>query len=339
MIRWWGGMLWAFVAAMAAAVAIQAVLVHDARGASAEGLRLNEILAGPARDWDGDGLYDSKSDEWVEVQNVGAGAILLDDYRIADGDGTVRFALSGTLAPGDVKLVTGSAAVSWQRSQGITTAGLSLNNSGDTVFLLHVAGTDTTTADSHAYGSIEGGSDRSVGRSGTQSEDWILFDSLNRYTGGGTPSGTGCAPFLRLQAKVQRTPRKPDGYPHYPVTLGQHIRRTRIDRGLSRFELANRLCVHPETIRFWETGRTKPTVRLYPWVLGFLGHELEDTPLAIGAALRRKRRSLGLSQRALAKILCIAPSTVWRVESRRHGPEKLTLKKLRAWVAGSEALM
>jgi len=194
MIRWWGGMLWALVAAMAAAVAIQAVLIRDAKGASAEGLRLNEILAGPARDWDGDGLYDSKSDEWVEVQNVGAGPVLLDGYRIADGDGTVRFALSGTLAPGDVKLVTGSAAVAWQRSQGITAAGLSLNNSGDTVFLLHVAGADTTTADSHAYGSIEGGSDRSVGRSGTQSEDWILFDSLNRYTGGGTPSGTGCAP-------------------------------------------------------------------------------------------------------------------------------------------------
>jgi hypothetical protein len=180
---------------MAAAVAIQAVLVHDAAGeGSAEGLRLNEILAGPARDWDGDGLYDSKSDEWVEVQNAGTGAVLLDEYRIADADRTVRFALSGTLAPGEVRLVTGSAAVAWQRSQGITTAGLSLNNSGDTVFLLRVAGTDTTTADSHAYGSIEGGSDRSVGRSGSQSDAWILFDSLNRYTGSGTPQGTGCAP-------------------------------------------------------------------------------------------------------------------------------------------------
>lgn len=201
MIRWWGGVVWALVGAMAAAVAVQAVLIRDAAGeaaglgaASAEGLRLNEILAGPARDWDGDGLYDSKSDEWVEVQNAGPGVASLDEYRIADQDRTVRFALSGTLGPGEVRLVTGSAAVAWQRSQGITTAGLSLNNSGDTVFLLHVAGTDTTTADSHAYGSIEGGSDRSVGRSASQSEDWILFDSLNRYTGGGTPQGSGCAP-------------------------------------------------------------------------------------------------------------------------------------------------
>ena len=93
-----------------------------------------------------------------------------------------------------MKLVLGSAAVAWQRSLGLTTAGLSLNNSGDTVYLLHVTGTDTTVVDSHAYGSIEGGSDRSVGRASTQSEDWILYDSLNRYTGSGTPPGSGCAP-------------------------------------------------------------------------------------------------------------------------------------------------
>ena len=48
--------------------------------------------------------------------------------------------------------------------------------------------------DAHTYGSIEGGSDRSVGRAVTQAEGWILFDSLNRYTGSGTPAGTGCAP-------------------------------------------------------------------------------------------------------------------------------------------------
>jgi hypothetical protein len=184
---------------MAAAVAIETVLIRDAAGTTsaappAPGLRLNEILAGPARDWDGDGAYDSKSDEWVELQNTGATAIAMDDFRIADADRTVRIALAGNLAPGEAKLVTGSAAVAWQHSQGITTSGLSLNNAGDTVFLLQIAGTDTATVDAHSYGSIEGASDRSVGRSGTQSEDWILFDSLNRYTGGGIPPGTGCAP-------------------------------------------------------------------------------------------------------------------------------------------------
>jgi len=197
MIRWWGGWIWAFVGAMAVAVAIQVLFLRDAAGgtpAAADGLRLSEILAGPARDWDGDGLYDSKSDEWIEVENAGATPVALDEYRLADADRTIRFALSGTLAPGAVTLVTGSAAVSWQRAQGLTTAGLSLNNAGDTVFLLHVAGADTLTVDAHTYGSIEGGSDRSVGRSASQSEAWILYDALNPYTGSGTPPGTGCPP-------------------------------------------------------------------------------------------------------------------------------------------------
>ncbi len=197
MARWWG-VVWVSVGVVAAAVAMETALIRDAvgeaRAGSGAGVRLNEILAGPARDWDGDLAYDSKGDEWLEVQNTGPGAVSLDGYLLADADRTVRFALSGTLGPGDVKLVTGSSAVAWQRSQGLTTAGLSLNNSGDTVYLLLVAGADTTTVDSHAYGSIEGGSDRSVGRSGTLSEDWILFDSLNRYTGSGTPAGTGCPP-------------------------------------------------------------------------------------------------------------------------------------------------
>jgi hypothetical protein len=62
---------------------------------------------------------------------MGGTPIALEEYQIADQDRVVRFALSGTLNPGEVALVTGSAAVAWQRSQGLTTAGLSLNNAGD----------------------------------------------------------------------------------------------------------------------------------------------------------------------------------------------------------------
>ena len=142
MIRWWGTVVWVFVGAIALAVAVEALLLCDAVGGApiGQGLLLNEILAGPARDWDGDGVYDSRSDEWLEVQNSDAGPMALDEYRLTDADRTVRFALSGTLAPGEVRLVTGSAAVAWQRSQGLSASGLSLNNSGDTVFLLRVGG-------------------------------------------------------------------------------------------------------------------------------------------------------------------------------------------------------
>ncbi len=198
MVRSWEGAVWALVIAIAVAVAVGVVTAQGSVSAQGPGIRLNEILAGPARDWDGDGIYDAKGDEWVEIQNVSAVPLPLDDLRLTDADRTVRYALSGALAPGALRLVLGSEAVAWQRSLGLSASGLSLNNSGDTVFLLRVTGVDTTVVDMHGYGSIEGGSDRSVGHASTGSEDWILFDALNRYTGSGTPTGTGCAPLLQI---------------------------------------------------------------------------------------------------------------------------------------------
>ncbi len=40
--------------------------------AAAPGPVLNEFLAGPARDWNGNGSISTRDDEWVEVFNAGA---------------------------------------------------------------------------------------------------------------------------------------------------------------------------------------------------------------------------------------------------------------------------
>src|SRR5262245_29784279 len=191
MVRSWILLLWLLAAALAASLAAR--VVPTARGQVGGGLRLSEILAGPARDWDGDGLYDSRKDEWVELTNDGASIVDLSRYRIADADSTIRFELSGTLVPGAVVLVTGAMAETQQRDAGRTPTGLSLNNSGDEVIVFRVENGDTIRTDSHRYNSVEGASDRSTGwmpESGT----WALFDGLNPYTGAGEPKGTGCGP-------------------------------------------------------------------------------------------------------------------------------------------------
>lgn len=196
MVRTWVLVLWLLAATLAAALVARLVPFAPfarAQAVPADGLRLSEILAGPARDWDGDGLYDSRSDEWVEVANRGFVPIDLAPYRLADADSTIRFELSGTLAPDSVLLVTGSMATAQQRALGRTASGLSLNNSGDTVILFRVSGSDTIQVDAHRYGSIEAASDRSTGWIGDPTS-WALFDGLNRYTGSGDPKGTGCNP-------------------------------------------------------------------------------------------------------------------------------------------------
>lgn len=129
MVRTWGMVVWIVV--LAAALAVTMKFVPPARAQTAEGLVLNEILAGPARDWDGDGLFDSRGDEWLEVRNAGAAGVDLAEYRVADADSTIRAGLNGFLMPGEVALVTGTFAVAWQRALGRPVTGLSLNNAGD----------------------------------------------------------------------------------------------------------------------------------------------------------------------------------------------------------------
>src|SRR5262249_12883925 len=144
--------------------------------------------------WDGDGVFDARADEWVEVANRTAAPIDLSAYRISDADSTIRYGLGGILAPGAVLLVTGKMSEDWERAAGPTATGLRLHNSGDTVILFRLSGPDTVAIDRKTYNSIEGGSDRSTGRMGDNPVSWTLFDGLNKYTGSGQPTGTGCSP-------------------------------------------------------------------------------------------------------------------------------------------------
>jgi len=158
-------------------------------------LRLSEVLSAPASDWDGDGAVDSKLDEWIEVMNTGPDPVDLQEHYLRDGTGTAwHYGFSGTLLPGEVLLVTGAASVQWQAENSAGTSGLSLNNSGDVIELVHAPEggaemlVDTVTVPSHAAQA-----DRAMAwHEATQT--WILHDGNNTYGGELVPAGTGCPP-------------------------------------------------------------------------------------------------------------------------------------------------
>src|SRR5438552_14523949 len=79
-------------------------------------LVINEILAAPGRDWNGDGVISSRDDEWVEIYNAGDAPVTLDGYRIADADTSWRRELSGTLAPHARRLVYGLESYNWEKA-------------------------------------------------------------------------------------------------------------------------------------------------------------------------------------------------------------------------------
>jgi hypothetical protein len=176
--------------------------------AAASPLRITEFLAGPARDWDGNGVFSSRDDEWVEVKNAGSVPLDLSSYFLTDDDGIPRFGFSGVLPPGERVFVTGGVALEWERAFGRPAVGLSLANSGDAVKLWQVVGPETLLVDAYTYKTHEAASDRSVGRADDEGP-WSLFDGLNPYTGSTSPTGTGCPPTPNAANVCGLTPIRP----------------------------------------------------------------------------------------------------------------------------------
>ncbi|MCK4773185.1 MAG: lamin tail domain-containing protein, partial [Candidatus Krumholzibacteria bacterium] len=131
-----------------------------------------------------------------EIINTGSNTVDLGVYRITDQSAgkVFRYALSGSIAPGETRVIYGTQVVAWQTANSVSAFGFSLNNSGDTVYLYRITGTDTTAVDSYAYASIQIADDRAVGRLPDGGEPWVIFDALNSYKGDDYPVAAGCLP-------------------------------------------------------------------------------------------------------------------------------------------------
>ncbi len=180
------------VAALALALILPA-LAGSAAPACGQVL-VNEIMADPAGDWDGDSTYSFRDDEWVEIVNTGPSSVSLAGFRLAGADTSWRYEFSGTLDPGAVTVVYGSQSYAWEQANGEPAYGLRLGNTGGYIGLWRIAGEDTVLADCYTYADHEAEDDRSTGRYPDGAETWKVFDGMNPYDGTDLPAGTGCLP-------------------------------------------------------------------------------------------------------------------------------------------------
>jgi len=128
--------------------------------------------------------------------------------------------------------------------------------------------------------------------------------------------------------QIVLTSRKPASvqYPKELTTLGDHLKKRRLDLRLTQREVARRLGTNKNTIRNWERNRGRPVLRFMPGILQFLGYVpacLEGKTL--GERIVAARRVQGLSQRKLAAMLGIDPDTLakWEREEREPGKGEL----------------
>src|SRR5574337_623716 len=124
----------------------------------------------------------------------------------------------------------------------------------------------------------------------------------------------------------------PPGYPVYPRSLGEHLRKRRLDLGLFQNQVAKQLGVDEMTVVYWEKARTKPSIRQLPKLFTFLGYvPFECSPDLLGR-LRYYKLIHGLSYGDLAMALGTDESVVTGWLAEKHRPSARSLERLEAFL-------
>ena len=126
-------------------------------------------------------------------------------------------------------------------------------------------------------------------------------------------------PFCHLR-RVAAKPQS-QAYPQQLVTIGDHLRKRRLDLELFQKQVAEQLGVDETTVHNWEVGATQPGIHCIPKIIQFLGYNPLPSAKTLAEQLVRYRKTLGLSREQLARRLDVDPGTLWRWESEQRIPQ------------------
>ena len=101
---------------------------------------------------------------------------------------------------------------------------------------------------------------------------------------------------------------------------------------LTKRQLSLRFNVDDTTIYLWERNKVRPSLALIPKIIEFLGYNPHETiPGAFADKIKDYRRIRGISQKKLAHLVGLDPSTVSNWERGENQPSKRLLDKLNSF--------
>ena len=121
----------------------------------------------------------------------------------------------------------------------------------------------------------------------------------------------------------------PIGLPANPKTIGEHIRKVRMERGLFQKDVAKIIGVETCTLENWERNRTKPFLELLPSIFGFLGYvpEVYKDDLRLQSDILKYRAKYGLGVKAMANLIGVNKSTIFGWETGRFEMSDSLIKR------------
>jgi transcriptional regulator with XRE-family HTH domain len=114
-------------------------------------------------------------------------------------------------------------------------------------------------------------------------------------------------------------------------TWGDHIKRKRLELGLSQLETGRRIGVTEQSITIWELHHSKPRVQYIPKIIDFLGYAPYVATDSFPEWLFLRRHAVGLTQKVLAKLLGLDASTIASWERGGHRPVKGSKERVQVY--------
>ena len=122
--------------------------------------------------------------------------------------------------------------------------------------------------------------------------------------------------------------------PAYPAelnTLGDHLRKVRLDRGLSQPDVARILKVTTDMVTCWELNRNQPTAKFAKAIIDFIGYfPFQST--SMGEQLYYARLITGKTQKQVADLIGCDESNLRRIELDQRKPTPKTLQKILEYI-------
>jgi transcriptional regulator with XRE-family HTH domain len=134
-------------------------------------------------------------------------------------------------------------------------------------------------------------------------------------------------PFGNIQLRAQKP--MDSAYPKNLVSLGDHVRKRRLDLKLLQKEAAELMDVDMQTVVNWETNTHAPATHQIPKIIDFIGYVPYSKDFTdFKEKLLYYRKLSGLTQKKLAELLQVDETSIAKWERGKHTPIEKMLKKL-----------
>lgn len=138
-----------------------------------------------------------------------------------------------------------------------------------------------------------------------------------------------------LVAKCHFRAKKPirADYPTELKTLGDHLRKFRLDKGLSQSAVGKALRTNENCVSKWENNNKQPDVISAKKIINFMGYfPFADVYNTLGEQLYYARLITGKTQTQVASIIGSTGATLSRLELNLCKPRPRTFDKIREYI-------